>query len=67
MPSFDIVSEVDTHELRNAIDQTNREISTRYDLKGTGATVELDEARLVLQAPSEFQIKQIIMDFHYDN
>lgn len=60
MPSFDIVSEVDMHELRNAIDQTNREISTRYDLKGTGAVVEQDEARLILQAPSEFQIEQIM-------
>jgi cyclic-di-GMP-binding protein len=37
MPSFDIVSDVDMHELRNAIDQTNREIATRFDFKGTGA------------------------------
>ncbi|MBT8130350.1 MAG: DUF520 family protein, partial [Gammaproteobacteria bacterium] len=41
MPSFDVVSEVDHHELTNAVDQMNREISNRYDFKGSGAKVEL--------------------------
>ena len=60
MPSFDIVSEVNLHELKNAIDQTNREISNRFDFKGSGATVEQEELLLTLTAPVEFQIKQML-------
>lgn len=59
MPSFDAVSEVDHHELANAIDQVNREIGTRYDFKGSNARVEQSENQLTLEAGSEFQIKQI--------
>lgn len=59
MPSFDIVSEVDAHELTNAIDQANRELTTRFDFKGVEATFELDDGAINLSAPSEFQIKQM--------
>lgn len=59
MPSFDTVSEVDHHELANAIDQVNREIGTRYDFKGSNAHVELSGNQLTLEAESSFQIKQI--------
>ncbi len=59
MPSFDTVSEVDHHELANAIDQVNREIGTRYDFKGSNANVELSGNQLTLETESAFQIKQI--------
>ena len=59
MPSFDIVSEIDMHELSNSIDQTNREITNRFDFKGTNSRVELKENIITLVAPAEFQIKQI--------
>lgn len=64
MPSFDIVSEVDLHELSNAIDQTNREISTRFDFKGTDAKVDYSEESVTLQAETEFQLDQIITILH---
>ncbi len=60
MPSFDVVSEVDKHELSNAVDQTNRELSTRYDFKGSDAKVEHTDEALSLQAQSEFQLEQIM-------
>jgi len=62
MPSFDIVSEVDKHELKNAVDQANREVTTRFDLKGTSAQFELDEKESVitLRADNEFQVKQMM-------
>ncbi len=60
MPSFDTVSEVDHHELSNAIDQANREIWTRYDFKGSGARIEQTDNQLSLIAESEFQIKQMM-------
>ncbi len=59
MPSFDIVSEVDQHELANAIDQANREISNRFDFKGSNSRIEHRENVLVLIATAEFQIHQI--------
>ena len=59
MPSFDIVSEVDTHELTNAVDQANRELSTRFDFKGVVASFELDDAAIKQSAPSEFQLQQM--------
>lgn len=59
MPSFDVVSEVDLHELTNAVDQTNREVSNRFDLKGTKATVEQNERVLNIIADAEFHIAQI--------
>ena len=59
MPSFDVVSEIDQHELLNAIDQANREISTRFDFKGTNSKIEVSEWILTIISKSEFQIKQI--------
>ncbi len=59
MPSFDIVSKVDMHELNNALDQTNREISQRYDFKSTEAVVEFTEPTIILVGESHFQIDQI--------
>jgi uncharacterized protein YajQ (UPF0234 family) len=64
MPSFDIVSEVDMHEVDNAVDQTNRELDTRFDFKGSGAKVDRSEAVLSLHATSEFQIRQILDILH---
>ncbi|MCC7225837.1 MAG: YajQ family cyclic di-GMP-binding protein [Burkholderiaceae bacterium] len=60
MPSFDVVSEVDKHELANAVDQANRELSTRFDFKGTDAKFELEESVVTQVAPSAFQLKQMI-------
>ena len=62
MPSFDAVSELDTHELTNAVDQANRELSQRFDFKDTGAVFELKEKEMTvsLKAPSEFQLKQMV-------
>ena len=59
MPSFDVVSEVDHHELTNAVDQMNREITNRYDFKGSNARVELKEQVMNIEAESEFQIRQM--------
>jgi hypothetical protein len=59
MPSFDTVSEVDSHELANALDQANREISNRYDFKGSGAKIVQDNGNLRIEAQSEFQLDQI--------
>jgi uncharacterized protein YajQ (UPF0234 family) len=59
MPSFDVVSEIDQHELTNAIDQANREISNRFDFKGTDSKIELVENNLTIISSSEFQVKQI--------
>ena len=59
MPSFDIVSEVDTHELTNAVDQASRELTTRFDFKGVEASFEQDDATIKQSAPSEFQLQQM--------
>ena len=59
MPSFDVVSEVDKHELMNAVDQMNREISSRYDFKGSDAKVELKDFVMNFEAESDFQLKQM--------
>jgi uncharacterized protein YajQ (UPF0234 family) len=59
MPSFDIVSEVDTHELTNAVDQANRELTTRFDFKGVEAGFVLDDNVIAQSAPSEFQLQQM--------
>ena len=59
MPSFDVVSEVDKHELTNAVDQANRELSTRFDFRNTDAKFELAESLITMQAPSEFQLQQM--------
>ena len=60
MPSFDTVSEVDKHELTNAVDQANRELATRFDFKGTDAKFELDGYVITQSAPSEFQLQQML-------
>ena len=59
MPSFDIVSEVDTHELTNAVDQASRELTTRFDFKGVDAKFELDDQVISQSAPSDFQLQQM--------
>ncbi len=59
MPSFDIVSEVDKHELANAVDQANREIANRFDFKGTDSTYELSNDAINLSTESDFQLKQM--------
>ena len=60
MQSFDIVSQVNMHEVTNAVDQANREVSTRFDFKGSGARFELTENEIVLHGQSEFQLKQML-------
>lgn len=59
MPSFDVVSEINQHELTNAVDQTNRDVGGRFDFKGSDAKVEHEKDALVLHADNEFQIKQM--------
>jgi cyclic-di-GMP-binding protein len=53
MPSFDVVSEVDLQEVRNAVDQAMREVATRFDFKGTGANIELGKEDITMAAPTE--------------
>ncbi len=60
MPSFDIVSEVDLQEVRNAVDQANREVGTRFDFKGVEAGFELKEGQVLLHAEQEFQLGQMM-------
>ncbi|HEY6986566.1 MAG TPA: YajQ family cyclic di-GMP-binding protein [Rhodanobacteraceae bacterium] len=60
MPSFDIVSEVDKHELTNAVDQAIRELTNRFDFRGVDARFELDGFAITLSAPSDFQLKQML-------
>ncbi len=60
MPSFDVVSEVDMHEVNNAIDQANREITTRFDLKSTGASVSMDKEVATILADADFQLEQVL-------
>ena len=60
MPSFDIESKIDNHELSNAIDQTNRIITNRYDLKDANANVSLQENEIKVSANESFQLDQII-------
>ncbi len=59
MPSFDVVSEVDEHELSNAVDQVNREVGNRFDFKGSDAKVELAAGVMKVEAENEFQIQQM--------
>ena len=59
MPSFDIVSEVEKTEVKNAIEQTNKEVSTRFDFKGSDARVEQAELVLTVFADNEFQLGQV--------
>ena len=59
MPSFDIVSEVDLQEVRNAVDQAQRELRNRFDFKNVDAEFELGDEGILISAPEEFQIKQL--------
>jgi uncharacterized protein YajQ (UPF0234 family) len=60
MPSFDVVSELNAHEVANAVDQANREIAQRFDFKDTGAVFELQELTITLRAQVDFQLKQML-------
>lgn len=60
MPSFDIVSEVNLQEVTNAVDQAGRELSTRFDFKGTNARFSLEKDAITMTAPSEFQLGQMM-------
>jgi uncharacterized protein YajQ (UPF0234 family) len=60
MPSFDIVSEVNMHEAANAVDQANREISQRFDFKGSNAKFALTKEEIKLSSANDFQIKQML-------
>ncbi|MEQ8859567.1 MAG: YajQ family cyclic di-GMP-binding protein [Pseudomonadales bacterium] len=60
MPSFDVVSEVDMQEVRNAVDQASRELSTRFDFKGVDAGFELADDGIQLVAQEEFQLEQML-------
>jgi cyclic-di-GMP-binding protein len=60
MPSFDVVSEINSHELTNAVDQANRELSQRFDFKGTPARFELLETTVTMIAEAEFQLGQML-------
>ena len=59
MPSFDVVSEVDLHQLTNAVDQAARIVANRFDFKGTEASFERDERTVVITAEAEFQVTQM--------
>lgn len=61
MPSFDVVSEVDGHELANAVDQASREITNRFDFKGIDASFTLADDHVLLKAPSDFQVQQMVL------
>jgi uncharacterized protein YajQ (UPF0234 family) len=63
MPSFDIVSEVNKVELKNAVDQANKEISTRFDFKGSDARIEQKELELTVFADDNFKLKQVMEVF----
>ena len=60
MPSFDIVSEYDMHEAANAVDQANREVTTRFDFKGSGAQYDHKDEIITLRAEVEFQLQQML-------
>lgn len=60
MPSFDIVSEVDKQEVRNAVDQVNKEVGARFDFKGSDARVEQSDYQLTAYADDEFKLEQIL-------
>lgn len=60
MPSFDIVSEMDEHEVTNAVDQANREVGTRFDFKGTDSHFSLEKQTIKLSTESEFQLQQMM-------
>ena len=59
MPSFDVVSEVDLHELTNAVDQASRIVTNRFDFKGVDASFEREERKVVITAEADFQVQQM--------
>jgi uncharacterized protein YajQ (UPF0234 family) len=59
MPSFDIISEFDPHELTNAVDQASKEVATRFDFKGTDSSFELDDNKIIMISGSTFQLQQM--------
>jgi hypothetical protein len=59
VPSFDIVSEVNLQEVRNAVDQASRELTTRFDFRGVAASFELEAAAILIRAEEEFQLEQL--------
>lgn len=59
MPSFDIVSKVDQHEITNAVDQANREVTTRFDFKDSNAQFDLKDDKILFTAETDFQLKQM--------
>lgn len=59
MPSFDVVSKTDNHEITNAVDQANRELTSRFDFKGTNSRLEQAKNVITMIAPTDFQVKQI--------
>jgi uncharacterized protein YajQ (UPF0234 family) len=64
MPSFDVVSDFDSHEAKNAVDQASREVNTRFDFKGTGSKYEIEEQLITMTSQSDFQLKQMIDILH---
>lgn len=60
MPSFDVVSEVDMHEVNNAVDQANREVGTRFDFRGSDASFKLADSIISLETESDFQLQQML-------
>ncbi len=60
MPTFDVVSEVDLQEVRNAVDQAAREVSTRFDFKGTDSSVELGDGEILLHSATEDRLRALV-------
>jgi|SRR5690554_678409 len=60
MPSFDIVSEIDKVELRHAVENSTRELSTRFDFRGVEASIELNDLTVTLKSESDFQVQQLV-------
>ncbi|WP_330924214.1 YajQ family cyclic di-GMP-binding protein [Candidatus Sororendozoicomonas aggregata] len=60
MPSFDVVSEIDLHELTNAVDQANKELATRYDFRGVDARFDKKDTDITMMADADFQLNQML-------
>lgn len=60
MPSFDVVSDFEAHEVRNGVDQANREVTTRFDFKGSDSNFEIDDEVITMKSQSTFQLKQML-------
>ncbi|HWI05238.1 MAG TPA: DUF520 family protein, partial [Acidimicrobiales bacterium] len=60
MPTFDVVSEVDLQEVRNAVDQAHREVATRFDFKNTGSTIELGDGEIQLHSSTEDRLRALV-------